>query len=30
VVRWVALVPLVGIVLVIARIVPETRGENLG
>jgi MFS family permease len=30
VVRWVALVPLVGIVLVIARIVPETRGQNLG
>jgi MFS family permease len=30
VVRWVALVPLVGIALVVARLVPETRGENLG
>jgi MFS family permease len=30
VVRWVALVPLVGILLVLARIVPETRGQNLG
>ncbi len=30
VVRWVALVPLVGIVLVLVRIVPETRGQNLG
>ena len=30
VVRWVALVPLVGIALVAARLVPETRGESLG
>ncbi len=29
VVRWVAVVPLIGIVLVFARIVPETRDQNL-
>jgi MFS family permease len=30
VVRWVALVPVFGIALVVANLVPETRGENLG